>query len=30
MKKYLLKMIDGATLTREETHDIMIGITKEA
>jgi len=30
MKKYLLKLIDGATLTREETHDVMIGITKQA
>ena len=30
MKKYLLKLIDGATLTREETHEIMIGITREA
>lgn len=30
MKKYLLKLIEGDTLTREETHEIMIGITKEA
>ncbi len=29
MKTYLLKLIDGATLTREETHEIMLGITKE-
>lgn len=29
MKQYLLKLIDGATLTREETHDIMLNITKE-
>lgn len=29
MKQYLLKLIDGATLTREDTHDIMLNITKE-
>ena len=29
MKKYLTKLIDGATLTRDETHEIMLGITKE-
>lgn len=29
MKKYLTKLIDGATLTRDETHEIMLGITRE-
>ncbi len=29
MKKYLLKLIDGATLSREDTHDIMLNLTKE-
>ncbi len=29
MKKYLLNLIEGATLTREETHEIMLNITKE-
>ncbi len=29
MKQYLLKLIDGATLSREETHEIMLNITKE-
>ena len=24
MKQYLLKLIDGATLTQEETHSIML------
>ncbi len=29
MKQNLLKLVDGQTLTREETHDILIGITQE-
>ncbi len=29
MKKYLLKLIDGATLTQEETHHIMLNIVRE-
>ena len=29
MKEYLLKLIDGQTLSREETHTIMLNITKE-
>lgn len=29
MKAYLNKLIEGVTLTREETHDIMLGITQE-
>ncbi len=29
MKKYLLKLIDGETLSREDTHEIMLNITKE-
>lgn len=29
MKEYLLKLIGGATLSREDTHDIMINLTKE-
>ncbi len=29
MKQYLLKLIDGATLTRDETHELMLGITRE-
>ncbi len=29
MKQYLLKLIDGQTLSREETHAIMLNITKE-
>lgn len=29
MKEYLLKLIEGKTLTREDTHNIMIGITEE-
>ncbi len=29
MKAYLAKLIDGETLSREETHEIMIGITQE-
>lgn len=29
MKEYLLKLIDGETLTRQETHDILVGITEE-
>ncbi len=29
MKKYLLKLIDGATLSREDTHEIMLAITQE-
>ena len=30
MKQYLLKLIEGQTLTREETHHIMLRITEEA
>ena len=30
MKQYLLKLIEGATLSREDTHDIMLNMTKEA
>lgn len=29
MKQYLLKLIDGATLTREETHQILLDIVAE-
>ena len=29
MKEYLLKLVDGQTLTRQETHDIMVGITQQ-
>ena len=29
MKEYLLKLIDGETLTRQETRDILVGITEE-
>ncbi len=29
MKRYLLKLIEGATLTRKETHEIMLNITRE-
>ncbi len=29
MKQYLLKLVDGQTLTRQETHDILVGITQE-
>lgn len=29
MKQYLLKLIDGETLTREDTHRIMLNITHE-
>ena len=29
MKQYLLKLIGGETLTQEETHQIMLNITKE-
>ena len=29
MKQYLLKLIDGMTLTREDTHNIMLNIIKE-
>ena len=29
MKEYLLKLTDGETLTRQETHDILVGITEE-
>lgn len=29
MKEYLMKMVDGQTLTRQETHDILVGITQE-
>ncbi|MBQ4278261.1 MAG: anthranilate phosphoribosyltransferase [Bacteroidaceae bacterium] len=29
MKQYLLKLIDGSTLTREDTHEIMLNITRE-
>lgn len=30
MKRYLLKLIEGATLSREDTRDIMLNMTKEA
>ncbi len=30
MKNYLLKLIEGETLTREDTHEIMLRITQEA
>lgn len=29
MKEYLMKMVDGQTLTRQETHDLLVGITQE-
>ena len=29
MKNYLEKLVEGKELSREETHDIMIGITQE-
>jgi len=29
MKQYLLRLIDGETLSREDTHQIMLGITQE-
>ena len=29
MKQYLLKLIEGDSLTREETHEIMLNITRE-
>lgn len=29
MKQYLTKLIEGATLTREDTHAIMLGITEQ-
>ncbi|MCD8296373.1 MAG: anthranilate phosphoribosyltransferase [Prevotella sp.] len=29
MKKYLLNLIEGGTLSREDTHEIMLNITKE-
>ena len=29
MKPYLLRLIEGETLTREDTHEIMLGITQE-
>ncbi len=29
MKQYLAKLIEGATLSREDTHDIMLNITHE-
>lgn len=29
MKKYLLRLIDGETLTQEDTHEIMLNIVKE-
>ena len=29
MKKYLMKMVGGQSLTRQETHDILVGITQE-
>ena len=29
MKKYLSQLIEGATLTREDTHTIMLGITEQ-
>ncbi len=29
MKQHLLKLLQGASLTRQETHDILLGITEE-
>lgn len=29
MKEYLMKMVEGQTLTRQETHDLLVGITQE-
>ena len=29
MKRYLLKLIEGETLSRRDTYDIMIGITQQ-
>jgi len=29
MKKYLNQLIEGETLTREQTHDILLGITRQ-
>ena len=29
MKQYLNRLINGETLTREDTHEIMLGITRE-
>lgn len=29
MKEYLQKLVEGVSLTRQETHDIMLGITQE-
>ena len=30
MKAYLTRLLNGETLTREDTHEIMLGITREA
>ena len=30
MKQYLNQLIEGETLTREQTHDILLGITRQA
>ncbi|MBQ8968984.1 MAG: anthranilate phosphoribosyltransferase [Bacteroidaceae bacterium] len=30
MKQYLTRLINGETLSREDTHEIMLGITREA
>lgn len=30
MKKYLTRLLEGDTLSREDTHDIMLNITREA
>lgn len=30
MKKYLNQLIEGETLSREQTHDILLGITRQA
>ncbi len=29
MKEYLMKMVEGQTLTRQEAHDVLVGITQE-
>ena len=30
MKEYLNQLIEGETLSREQTHDILLGITRQA
>ena len=29
MKQYLNQLIEGETLSREQTHDILLGITRQ-